>query len=109
MIASTVIAITEAARAAEVLLGPYTGEEHSKCVTVVRDCRLNRAYAPSVRLSERPDPDAGKRKHARAAETSRPGPIAAVPLRAADPCEAPGPSRGYERYGPTRQEAGGSC
>ena len=90
------MAITEAARAAEVLLGPYTGEEHSKCVTVVRDCRLNRAYTPSIRLFERTDLDAGNKKHARAAEISGPGPITVVPLHAAGPCDASGPSEVVE-------------
>ena len=49
--ASVVASITEAARATEVLLGPYTGEEYSKRVLVVRESRLNRAYASSVRLA----------------------------------------------------------
>ena len=76
--------LTEAERIAEQLLGPYTGEEHSKRANAVHDRRLNRAYRdPATRLSECPDPDAGKRKRARGPEELEgSGPISAIPLRA---------------------------
>ena len=89
-----VVAIDEAARAADVLLGPYTGEEHARRGVVERDARLNRAHDASVRLAERPDPDEGKKKRPRAAEVEVRGPIAVVPLRTAGPCEVGGSSRG---------------
>ena len=78
------LSIDEAERAAEQLLGPYTAEEHAKRGQVVREPRLNRAYAdPSVRLAERPDPDAGKKKRVRGHdELETLGPIRVVPLRA---------------------------
>ena len=79
-----VLPLTEAERLAEQLLGPYTGEEHSKRANAVHDRRLNRAYRdPAVRLLERPDPDAGKKKRARGPEELEgTGPISAVPIRA---------------------------
>ena len=50
----------------------------------MREPRLNRAYAdPSVRLAERPDPDAGKKKRVRGPdELETPGPLRVAPLRA---------------------------
>ena len=74
------VALAEATRAAEVLLGPYTGDEHARRRVVVRDPRLNRAYDASVSLPERADPDAGKKKRARAPELEVGGPIPAPPL-----------------------------
>ena len=86
--------IDEATRALEVLLGPYTGEEHGRRGLVVRDARVNRVYDASVRLAERPDPDEGKKKRARAADVDARGPIAVAPLRAVAPREGGGSSRG---------------
>ena len=91
--AVAVVPITEAARAAEVLLGPYTGDEHSKRIMVVRDARLNRAYDASVRLAERVDPDAGKRKRSHVLEATGTGPLVVAPLRVAAPCEVGDSSR----------------
>lgn len=50
----------------------------------MREPCLNRAYVdPVVRLVERPDPDAGKKKWVRGPEELEgPGPISAVPLQA---------------------------
>ena len=88
-----VLRITEAERAAEVLLGPYTAEEHAKRHLVVRDRRLNRAYEASVILPERVNPDAGKKKRSRVPEVELGGPIAAQPIRAVHPDDCSGPSR----------------
>ena len=82
--------ITEAARAAEVLLGPYTGEEHARHRLVVRDAWLNRAYGASVRLAKCPDSNEGKKKHACAPEVNVRGLIVVVLLRTAGPCEVGG-------------------
>lgn len=76
------------------LLGPYTGKEHTRRRLVVRDARLNRAYDALVRLAERPNPDEGKKKHARAIEVDIRGLIAVVPLCTTGPCEVGGSSRG---------------
>lgn len=84
--------IIEAARAAELLLGPYTGEDNVKRQLVVREARLNRVYALSVRLAERPNPNMGKKKHAHVLEVNRMGPIVAAPLRDDGPYEEGGPS-----------------
>ena len=50
---------------------------------MVREPRLNHAYMdPAVRLEERVDPDAGKKKRVRGPEELEAGgPISAVPLR----------------------------
>ena len=85
--------ISEAARAAEVLLGPYTGDEHARRLVVVREPRLNRTYDASVSFPERADPDAGKKKRARVPEVELSGPIAAPPLRSVRPRDDSGPSR----------------
>ena len=90
--------ITEVVRAAEVLLGPYTGEEHARHRVVVREPRLNRTYDASDPLPERADPDAGKKKRARAPEAEVAGPISAAPLRSVRPCEGVGPSRSLEGF-----------
>lgn len=81
-----VVPIVEASRAAEVLLGPYTPEEHARRGLIVREGRLNRAYDGSVRLLERADPD-GKKKRARPVEVEGTGPIAVSPLNSAPPRE----------------------
>ena len=91
--------ITEAARSAEVLLGPYTADEHSKRMTVVRDRRLNRAYDASVRLAERVDPDPGKRKRGPGVGVSGTGPLAVAPLRVVAPSEVGCSSRDAESPG----------
>lgn len=98
LVFGTVAPITEAARAAEVLLGPYTGDEHARRGVVVREPRLNRAYDGSVVLPERADPDEGKRKRARAAEVEVAGPIAAPPLRSVRPREDAGASRSLDPF-----------
>ena len=90
--------ITEAARAAEVLLGPYTSEEHVRCRVVVREPRLNRAYDASVHLSERADPDTGKKKRAHVPEVEVTGPIATAPLCVARPRDGGVPSRSLEDF-----------
>lgn len=76
--------IDEVARATELLLGPYSSEEHAKRALVVREPRLNRAYLdPEVRLAERQDPDEGWKKQACVPDEGDAGePIDAVPLRA---------------------------
>lgn len=53
--------------------GPVYGEEHTKRGLVVWEEWLNRAYAASVRLSKHLDPNAGKKKRARAPEVDRTG------------------------------------
>ena len=58
--------IDEAVWSVEVLLGPYTGEEHAKRLMVVRKPQLNLAYKDGVDLLERWDPDEWKKKHAHA-------------------------------------------
>ena len=100
------LSIDEAERAAEQLLGPYTGEEHAKRGQVVREPRLNRAYAdPSVRLVERPDPDAGKKKRVRGPdELETLGPIRVAPLRAIGADGAGGSSAGLEVAGPAAKK-----
>nr|CCI55448.1 PH01B001E05.4 [Phyllostachys edulis] len=66
--------IAEAVRVVELLLGPYTGEEHVK------------------RRLVHPDPDAGKKKHARVPKVKGAGPIAATPLLGACPRDTDGPT-----------------
>lgn len=73
--------------------GSYTGEEHSRRGLVVREGRLNRAYAASVRLSERPDPDAKKKKRVRKVEVDGTRPILVTPLSVVGPCDAGAASR----------------
>lgn len=53
--------IDEAVRAAEVLLGPYTSDEHSQRTLVVREPQVNRAYrGKGVFLAEQVEPKEGK-------------------------------------------------
>lgn len=96
MVILLVLPISEAARTAEVLLGPYTGEEHSRRHLVVRDRRLNRAYNASVNLPKRVDPDAGKKKRSRVPEVELGGPIAVKPLCAVRLSDGGGSSRNLE-------------
>ena len=92
----TVAPLGEASRAAEVLLGPYTADEHGRRGVVVREARLNRAYDASVHLPERVDPDEGKKKRVRAPEVEVAGPIAAPPLRSVRPRDDVGASRSLD-------------
>lgn len=66
----------------ELLRGPYTTEKHVKHVLVVREPRLNRVNVDSVNhLSERPDPDKGRKKRIHEPEECDiTGPITAMPL-----------------------------
>lgn len=64
---------------------------------VVREGRLNRAYASSVRLSERVDPDTRKKKKlARAVDVGGTEPIDVAPLSVAGPRDAGGSCRAAE-------------
>ena len=94
----SVAPIGEASRAAEVLLGPYTADEHGRRGVVVREARLNRAYNASVQLPERVDPDDGKKKRVRAAEVEGVGPIAAPPLRSVRPRDDAGGSGNLDPF-----------
>lgn len=97
-----VLPIDEAERATEQLLGPYTGEEHVKRGIVVREPSVNRAYMdPVVRLVERANPDAGKKKRVRGLEELEGHrPISAVPLWAVE-------AAGADRSGHAGEDARG--
>lgn len=75
-------------------MSPCIGEEHTKRRLVVREPRLNCAYAdPTVRLAECPNPDEGRKKQARVLEECDIlGPIATRPLCSIGACVADDPS-----------------
>lgn len=109
MVTLVVAPIAEVERAAELLLGPHTGEEHAKHRLVVREPRLNRTYDALVHLAELPDPDTGK-TCASVPKVEGAGPIAAASLRVACLCDGGGPSHSLEDFTerPTKRVAEGT-